>query len=216
VSIKENNFNDIDLQMQDEELVEIRLDDALLSKDEIRKIFSKESFAKTIATCRIGTYDDNERKGILLDAISSGADYVDVEIEADDDYKKEIVDHAKNYGCKVIVSYHNYDETPSVTELENIIRESFDDGADIAKIACRTNHKKDLSRLMSLYSFSNNEKCDDILSIGMGKMSRITRIAAPILGAPFTFASKSEGKETAEGQISKEKLLKILENFDCE
>ncbi len=42
--------------------------------------------------------------------------------------------------------------------------------------------------------------------IGMGEKGVITRVAAPMLGAEFTFASAETGKETAPGQISKERL----------
>ena len=44
----------------------------------------------------------------------------------------------------------------------------------------------------------------------MGSKGRITRIAAPLLGSPFTFASISKGKETAEGQIEKDTLERIV------
>jgi 3-dehydroquinate dehydratase len=46
--------------------------------------------------------------------------------------------------------------------------------------------------------------------IGMGKLGVVTRIAAPLLGAEFTFAAPETGKETAPGQISKDKLLSII------
>ena len=44
----------------------------------------------------------------------------------------------------------------------------------------------------------------------MGNKGRITRIAAPLLGSPFTFASLSKGKETAEGQIEKDILEQMM------
>ncbi len=46
--------------------------------------------------------------------------------------------------------------------------------------------------------------------IGMGEKGVISRIAAPMLGAEFTFAAPEAGKETAPGQISKDKLLSII------
>lgn len=44
----------------------------------------------------------------------------------------------------------------------------------------------------------------------MGAKGRVTRVAAPLLGSPFTFASLSDEKKTAEGQIEKDKLEQIL------
>jgi 3-dehydroquinate dehydratase len=49
----------------------------------------------------------------------------------------------------------------------------------------------------------------------MGKEAQITRIAAPLLGAPFTYAALESGRETAPGQLDKDTLaalLKLLKN----
>ena len=197
VSIQENNFADIFAKMQGEEGVEIRLDDAVLSDDEINKIFSLP--IKTIATCRINKYNNIKRKDILIKAITAGASYVDIEIESDENYKQEIINYALIHHCKIIISYHNYKETPSLAKLKSIIKNSFKDKVDIVKIACKTNSKKDLSRILALYDFENKNDYQSILALGMGAIGKISRVLAPILGAPFTFVSK--GKKTAEGQL---------------
>jgi 3-dehydroquinate dehydratase-1 len=49
-----------------------------------------------------------------------------------------------------------------------------------------------------------------IVVVGMGELGRITRIAASLLGSPFTFASQGLGKETARGQIDHETLRTLL------
>jgi 3-dehydroquinate dehydratase len=49
-----------------------------------------------------------------------------------------------------------------------------------------------------------------MVPIGMGEQGVITRIAAPLLGAEFTFAAPEGKPGTAPGQISKEKLHSIL------
>ena len=49
-----------------------------------------------------------------------------------------------------------------------------------------------------------------IIVIGMGEKGKITRIVAPLLGSPFTYASLKEGKETAEGQISVDRLKELM------
>jgi len=62
------------------------------------------------------------------------------------------------------------------------------------------------SRLLSLYSYGN-----PIISIGMGHEGKITRIAATLLGAPFTYASIDDSKKTAPGQFDSEKLKTIID-----
>jgi len=186
------------------ELAEIRLDKMKVSEEDIKIIFSQK--LKLIATCRATKMlNDNERKKLLLEAIDAGASYVDIEVEASDSYKKEITDKAKSKGCKVIVSYHNYDRTPQKGELEQIVQWCVDSGTDIAKIACKVQSQRDNARLLSL--LDNDKK---VSVIGMGEKGKITRVIAPLLGSPFTYASLEEGKETAEGQISIARLKELM------
>jgi 3-dehydroquinate dehydratase-1 len=192
------------------ELAEIRLDGADLSPNEIRRIFTLH--ANLIATFRPKVGDDalEKRKMALLTAVEAGAAYVDIEIEAGAEYKKEIVQTARQHECQVILSYHNYENTPSKKHLETIIEQCFSQGADIAKIACQVHSEADSARILSLYDYPGQLHQGKITAIGMGEKGKITRLAAPLLGAPFTYASQSTGKETAPGQLDKETLEKIF------
>ena len=207
ISIAEPTLELIFKAIENEELAEIRLDLIDLSEKEIETLFSQN--IKLIATCRPGKYSDNKRKTILKRSIEAGAAYVDIELEATDDFKTEIVTFAKKKNCKVIISYHNYDNTPPKGELEQVVDWCFECGADIAKIVCKVNHISDNARLLSLY-----EQDKEIIAFGMGEKAKFTRIAAPFLGAPFTYASVSMGKETADGQIDKTMLAKLLEMLE--
>ena len=82
-------------------------------------------------------------------------------------------------------------------------------GADIVKIASHVSRAEDLQNLFKLY----RKDCRMVI-IGMGKLGVISRIAAPLLGAEFTFAAPEAGKETAPGQISKDKLLSIIRQIE--
>ena len=181
--------------LQEVDFAEIRLD-ALKdpSLEDIRKIFSTTT--KTIATCRPNTVDDITRMQWLFEAMDSGASFVDIEVDSQDQYKKAITDKAKEYNCSIIVSFHDYKRTPNTAELEQIITWCFDSNADIAKIACHVNNNHDNARLLGLL---DNEK--PIIIIGMGQKGKITRITAPLLGSPFTFASHNSNEQTAQGQI---------------
>ena len=198
--------------LRDVPLAEIRLDGASLSVDEVRQIFSLP--AKLIATCRPnpGLRSEKERKNLLLAAIDSGADYIDIEIEAGPDFKNQLIQAARFTGCRVIISYHNYQNTPPTSELEAVINRCFLEGAGIAKIACQVHSPRDSARVLSLYDL-DIKKNKEIIAIGMGEEGKITRIAAPLLGAPFTYASLSTGNETGPGQIDKDSLEKILQQI---
>jgi len=178
------------------ELAEIRIDLCGFGKEEVKDLFTAQP-TKLLATCRPDTMGAEKQMELLKTAIDAGAYMVDIEIEADENFKKEMAEYARSKGCIVIVSYHNYEITPNQTELKNIIKDCFDSGADIAKLATMANSYQDSARLMGLYDTDQN-----ILVLGMGTEGKITRIAATVLGAPFTFAALTKETATAPGQVT--------------
>jgi len=197
-------------------LVEIRLDgiDTPLTSEAVKQLF--ELPLTSIATCRVTkNRNEEQRKNVLLDAIKAGANYVDVEIEADDKFKQDIMIEAHRHQCKMIISYHNFQDTPGRSQLKRIVEDCFAQGADIAKVACRVHSEADSANLLSLYSQRFAKEPDThrrgsaILALGMGEKGKVTRIAAPLLGSPFTFASAGGGEETAPGQLDEKSLKEI-------
>ena len=206
VSLMEKNADDILKVLSGFDFAEVRLDGFRPTPDDAKKIFSHPG--KLIATMRPGDRPDEERLAVLVAAIEAGADYVDVELDSPPLITEGIMAAARRYDCGVIVSFHDFAGTPTRKELGKIVDGCFSMGADIAKIACVTNSTGDCARLLGVL---DDER--PIVAVGMGKLGRITRIAAPLLGSPFTFASPSIGKETAEGQIDASTLKRIMEEI---
>jgi len=187
-------------------LVEVRLDLLKLHPEKI-EILAMQC-RQWIATCRPGNLTDRERTVLLAASIRSGATYVDIEYEAESAYRQTLIDLAKQYQCKIIISYHNFETTPDTDTLNRIIRHSEVMGADCVKIAVTANSPADCSRIMALYGQHNH-----IVAFAMGDAGKITRIAAPFLGAEFTFASVDETHLTAPGQLTASQMkvmFKIL------
>lgn len=195
VSIGKVTYEEISAILSQSAMAEIRMDLLDMNADQFRRIFSSHN--NLIATCRPGIYKEEQRSELLQDALKSGAAYVDLEIETTEKWRKSVQNLAENLGRKTIISWHNYEQTPPVGELRSIVQSMFDSGADLAKIACHVNHEGDIAVLLGLYAEYKN-----LVAIGMGRMGIITRLAAPVLGAPFTFAS-SDTIKTADGQLSK-------------
>jgi 3-dehydroquinate dehydratase I len=203
VSLAEESLEACLSALQDVDFAEIRLDRMHLSPDNVSTLFS--SHRRLIATCRPGQFAERDQKLLLLAAIDAGAAYVDVEVESERAYREEIIGKAKSHGCSVIVSFHDFEQTPDRRKLEAMLSRCFRAGADIAKIACTARSDRDNARLLGLL---DGEK--KVVVVAMGERGRITRIVAPLLGSPFTFASLRPGKETAEGQIDKEGLEELI------
>jgi len=194
VSIAKETAGDCLSALKGLALAEIRLDRMTLSEAEIRTIFSQP--LRLVATCRPGFHDDEKRKWLLLSAIEGGSSFVDIELESTPSFKQDIVKAAESTGCRAIVSFHDFTGTPDREDLRHIVEQCFQSGADVAKVACLVRQDRDNVRLLALLDDSRQ-----IIVTGMGEKGRITRILAPLLGSPFTYASVESGLETAPGQM---------------
>jgi 3-dehydroquinate dehydratase type I len=204
ISIDEKGKKQIMHLIKNAEMAEIRLEKEKLSIDDIIEIFGSHN--NLIATCRpCAELSDSKRKEILTTAIDAGAKWIDIEIESNKKYTEYLTKYAKTHNCKVIISYHNYKITPDNIEIKKIIDICKSMGADLVKIATFVNKQQDVARILGLYAENNN-----ILVLGMGNLGKITRIAALKLGAPFTFVSINQDRETAPGQLSENEMKKIL------
>jgi 3-dehydroquinate dehydratase I len=182
---------------------EIRIDAMQASADDVRELFA--GHPSLIATCRPGRYDDEERRALLVAAVSGGAAFVDLELDAPDALFAPVIRTARRKGCWVIVSHHDLLQTPCAQELTDLVDRCFGRGADITKIACMANSCADAARLLGLLDSQRR-----LVVVAMGKLGPITRLAAPLLGAPFTFASRSAGQPTALGQVDHETLERLM------
>lgn len=206
VSLDERYSVDFLKKLQGIDFAEIRMDRMILTPEDIVDIFSQP--VTLVATCRPGTLNDQKRKAYLIAAIEAGAKYVDIEVESDIVLKREILKKARSKECKTIISFHDFECTPAEGKLWQIVNLCMSEGADIVKIACKVNSVTDSARLLGI--LGQEDFKNKLVVVGMGEEGKITRIAAPLLGSLFTYASLAEGMQTAEGQIEKEQLEKIM------
>jgi len=204
ISLADLSFAECKSFLGKTEYAELRLDLLSLSEDQIEELCSTPT--KIIATCRPGKYDDYQRQQILIQAMDAGASYIDLEIENDRYFRKLMMDAAHERNCKVIISYHNYEITPSKRELLETVSIAKYMNADVIKLACQVNEIQDLLALISLYKTG-----EPLVVVGMGELGKVLRVAAPKFGALFTFVATSEANATAPGQLSLEKMQKIYE-----
>lgn len=198
VSIGNIRFEQVMKVLQHSDMAEIRIDLLDLTDDQLKDVFS--SHGNLIATCRPGKHSEEMRLELLQEALRTGATMVDIELETDETIRKPLMELARRLNRKVLFSWHNDQETPSLEKLRTIIQSMFDAGADLVKIACLIQSDEDSARILGLYA-----DFDNLIAIGMGEKGVITRLAAPLLGASFTYAGLDQ-HETAQGQLSKERM----------
>jgi len=137
------------------------------------------------------TGTEEERIALLMQAIELGAEHIDVNFGCP--ATKDIIAGKKD--TKVIVSYHNFEETPS--DLDGIYTAIKETGADIIKIATCATKLSDNIRMCNLVKQSDTPT----IALCMGPLGEISRILTPLYGAYLTFASQEQGRESAPGQI---------------
>jgi 3-dehydroquinate dehydratase-1 len=204
VSLREADPAELLAALDGLELVEIRLEALEPLPADLRSLFARAG--ATVATMRPGRHDDELRAATMIAAIHAGASYVDVELDAPAVLRDTVIAAARRRGCRVIVSHHDHQRTPSSDELALLVDACFEAGADLAKLACQVRAPAEAARLLSLL--------DDprpVIPIGMGELGRPTRVIAPLLGAPFTYAALARGRETADGQYDAARLAELLE-----
>ncbi|MCE2961861.1 MAG: type I 3-dehydroquinate dehydratase [Chitinophagales bacterium] len=189
-------------------IAEVRMDLCQFRSQYLSEIFSLP--IEIIATYREAdsTNASVQKMEQLKKAMSAGASFIDVELMLNSQQRDDLISFAKGYGVKVIISYHNFDKTPSQKELKEIIDQSRQIGADIVKIATKVNFRDDCLNLLNLYQGEEN-----IVAFGMGEDAKFTRITSLFLGAPFTYVHYISGSKTAEGQIGYKEFEAIIENL---
>jgi 3-dehydroquinate dehydratase-1 len=204
VSLRETDLASFVEALKGIEFAEIRMDGARLSSLEIRTLFSKP--LQFLATYRPSPdVRPEDRLAALSLAARSGARFVDLELDAPVFMREALLPVVRASGCRLVVSHHDERGTPGRKDLDRFLDQCFAAGGDIAKIACRVHTRHDVIRLLSLY-----DRSEPIIALGMGRLGTLTRIAAPLLGAPFTYASLAPGRETADGQLNWKTLRDIL------
>jgi 3-dehydroquinate dehydratase type I len=187
------------------DLIEVRLDYLSLAPSEaggVLENLAARSPVPMIATNReysqggLRPQNEKNRVQVLLLAAEAGFRYVDVELGTDD--LEPLVDEIKRHGAEPIVSFHDFKGTPSLGEMERIVRSEIDAGAEVCKLV--TTARKLEDNIKCLLLTRRMSKSTKIVCFAMGRKGLISRALSPVFGGYFTFASLSDEARTAPGQ----------------
>lgn len=135
--------------------------------------------------------------------------FIDVEAYRNKEQAKELIEEIKKYGIKVIGSNHNFDWTPGKDEMIQILKTTEDLGADISKLAVMPLEKEDVWRLIEASEMADRMIKIPIITMSMGELGAVTRIATNLTKSVMTFAAGVEA--SAPGQIDINKMRKLLD-----
>ncbi len=150
---------------------------------------------------------ETERKKVLMDAARNGFEYVDVELSIPK--LKDIVGNLREMGAKPMVSFHDFNETPSSSRLNRILEKEIASGADVCKIVTTARLVED--NLTVLDFASKASKNARIVCFAMGELGKPSRLLSPVFGAFFTIASLERVRKTAQGQLTIQEMRSAYE-----
>ncbi len=142
--------------------------------------------------------------------IDSGiAHILDVELLMGEQIFKRLIARAKQAGVYVIASNHDFEGTPSKDEIVERLCRMYELGADISKIAVMPQNMSDVNTLLAATAQMKEEHGDiTIVTMSMGKLGVISRVAGEIFGSAMTFGIID--KPSAPGQVQIDKLRDIM------
>ncbi len=186
------------------DVLEIRLD--CLSTPDIRPFIGKIK-QPLLFTNRPqwegGEFAGNEEQRLapLLQAVAEKVAYVDLELLAPADSQQQMRSALQDSDTQLILSWHNFTDTPSREELVGRMAMMQDNGADIGKIITTAHNREDVLRVLQLQEVAT--KLDfPLIAFCMGKPGVISRVATCGLGGYMTYCAVNEQEATAPGQLS--------------
>jgi 3-dehydroquinate dehydratase type I len=155
-----------------------------------------------------GQYRGEERRrlSVLQEAIDLGADYIDVELATQRSWLQDLVRNKR--GTQVILSFHDFQKTPSLKELQKLFGQMIRLGANVIKIIPFARSWEDNLNILMLIPFAK-ERRQKIVAFCMGEKGKISRIFSPFLGAAWTYASLNQNRTSAPGQLTARELTDI-------
>ena len=169
-----------------------------------------------IFTCRIlreGGFKEisqETRLQLITTVIASGGvEIVDIEICNEPAFIEKVKKTAQSSDTKLILSYHNFDETPDEAFIFNKLVMAQEMGADIAKLAVMPKNYADVLTLLGATLKARTEAVKvPMVTMSMGPEGGVSRAAGGLFGSDLTFAAGKEA--SAPGQIPIADLRQVM------
>jgi 3-dehydroquinate dehydratase type I len=196
------------------DLLELRIDG--IRKVNLEKLLSVRK-GELLVTNRVkeegGTFSggEQERVDLLIKAVTLRADYVDLEIRTKENLINKLKKSIETYQgrTRLILSYHNFEKTPGLTELRKKMEEGRRCGADIIKMVPYAEKMEDNLKVLALLPYARKRGWE-IITFCMGASGKISRVMAPLLGSYLSYASLNKGEESAPGQITVHEIKQVF------
>jgi len=139
-------------------------------------------------------------------------DLIDVELFIGDEVVKDITNFAHQHNVKVVMSNHDFSQTPDKEEIIRRLCKMQELNADLPKIAVMPQSAEDVLTLLSATNeMATKYASRPIITMSMAGMGIISRLAGEVFGSALTFGAVKTA--SAPGQIAVSNLNDILESI---
>jgi 3-dehydroquinate dehydratase I len=204
VSLGNLNSSEVNKAIVNFDFVEIRFDLLRTNDDEFSQYIQRSD--KLIATGRVGINPNKEVIKYIEKSIESNVKYVDIDYK-ERGYYIRALKLLQSSTTKLILSYHNYEETPEIDELKTIISDMKLLNPDIIKICLKANEINDIIRTMFLYHIYPETS---LVAFNLGIMGSLSRLLALKAGAPFMYAALDNDHRVEKSQLTYQELKSLM------
>lgn len=110
---------------------------------------------------------------------------------------REIVKNVQKCGLALMISHHDYKETPAEKHLCRMAQAAYSKKADIFKIAARVKSEADIRTLLQVNTHFSPKRWMTVM--GMGPLGNLSRLVAPLFQSCLVYGYI--GTPTANGQL---------------
>lgn len=137
------------------------------------------------------------------------ADLVDVELFTGDELVARLVTLAHENGGYLVVSSHDFQQTPSKDEIICRLRRAQELGGEVLKLAAMPRNPRDVLTLLDATEEMRTHYAEKpLITMSMGALGAVSRLSGEVFGSTVTFGSA--GQSSAPGQLPTGQLKGIL------
>jgi 3-dehydroquinate dehydratase I len=129
---------------------------------------------------------------------------------------RDIIKNVRKFGTALMISHHDFAQTPAVAKLAKIARAAYGKKADVVKIATRVQDEEDVRALFELNGQFAPKRLMTVM--GMGPLGNVTRLAAPVFQSCLIYGFI--GRPTANGQLPykelQERIRRLYPRYEAE
>jgi 3-dehydroquinate dehydratase-1 len=144
--------------------------------------------------------DEAQVVRLYRDVCESGlADLVDFEMDNDPGDVQAVREMSRAAGLPLVLSFHDFQATPSADALVRRFERAQALGADAAKVAVMPRSRDDVLALLSATTRASHTLGIPLVSMAMGPLGAVTRASGWVFGSAMTFAIGASS--SAPGQM---------------